>query len=72
MRIRVNVRKGKDQDGHDCKADEQKGRWRLAGARLWYEHSDGKIWLPFGGDDDGEARPVMRLPRGQGDRRKLF
>src|ERR1700683_4365797 len=35
--VGLKDRKGNSQDGHDCKADEQKGRWRLAGARLWYE-----------------------------------
>ena len=40
---------------------------------LWVRDSGmsiqtGKIWLRFGGDDDGEARPVTRLPRRQGFR----
>jgi hypothetical protein len=31
MRIRVNVRKGKGQDGHDCRADEQNRKTAAGG-----------------------------------------
>jgi hypothetical protein len=66
MRIRVNVRKGKGQDGHDCGADEQNRKTVADGCVVWHKDSDERSGFRLGRDGNGEAHALRGVFDGRG------